>query len=174
MGSKSDWETMQAASEMLTEFGVSHECRVVSAHRTPQWMCEYAQSAEQRGLEIIIAGAGGAAHLPGMIASQTVLPVLGVPVQSKAPKGLDSGGPPPRSRHQSVRRDATPRCAAVGLHCRPRGARSRTWPRNHGSLATCGNKAGGIRTYPGRRSTTNVVSLCHGLGALAGNAVKHL
>jgi len=90
MGSKSDWETMRAAAERLVEFGVPHECRVVSAHRTPQWMCEYAQSAEKRGLEIIIAGAGGAAHLPGMIAAQTVLPVLGVPVQSKAFNGLDS------------------------------------------------------------------------------------
>ncbi len=90
MGSKSDWETMRGASELLDEFGVPHECRVVSAHRTPQWMCEYAQSAEQRGLEIIIAGAGGAAHLPGMIAAQTVLPVLGVPVQSQALNGLDS------------------------------------------------------------------------------------
>lgn len=90
MGSKSDWATMQVASERLAEFNVPHECRVVSAHRTPQWMCEYAQSAEERGLEIIIAGAGGAAHLPGMIAAQTVLPVLGVPVQSKALNGLDS------------------------------------------------------------------------------------
>lgn len=90
MGSKSDWETMQAASEVLNDFGVPHECRVVSAHRTPQWMSEYAQSAEDRGLQVIIAGAGGAAHLPGMIAAQTVLPVLGVPVQSKALGGLDS------------------------------------------------------------------------------------
>ncbi len=90
MGSKSDWETMRAASETLNEFDVAHECRVVSAHRTPQWMCEYAHTAEQRGLEIIIAGAGGAAHLPGMIAAQTVLPVLGVPVQSKALSGMDS------------------------------------------------------------------------------------
>jgi 5-(carboxyamino)imidazole ribonucleotide mutase len=90
MGSKSDWETLRAAAERLTEFGVPHECRVVSAHRTPQWMCEYAQSAEQRGLEVIIAGAGGAAHLPGMIAAQTILPVLGVPVQSKALQGVDS------------------------------------------------------------------------------------
>ncbi len=90
MGSKSDWETMRTAAETLGEFGVAHECRVVSAHRTPQWMGEYAQSAEKRGLEIIIAGAGGAAHLPGMIAAQTVLPVLGVPVQGKALNGLDS------------------------------------------------------------------------------------
>lgn len=90
MGSKSDWETMRLASEMLDEFGVAHECRVVSAHRTPQWMCEYAQQAEERGLEIIIAGAGGAAHLPGMIAAQTTLPVLGVPIQSQALNGLDS------------------------------------------------------------------------------------
>jgi 5-(carboxyamino)imidazole ribonucleotide mutase len=90
MGSMSDWETMRAASETLNEFGVPHECEIVSAHRTPQWMCEYAAGAENRGLEIIIAGAGGAAHLPGMVASQTTLPVLGVPVQSKALSGLDS------------------------------------------------------------------------------------
>ena len=90
MGSKSDWETIQAAADVLTEFGVPHECRVVSAHRTPDWMCQYAKEAEGRGLAVIIAGAGGAAHLPGMVASQTVLPVLGVPVQSKALSGLDS------------------------------------------------------------------------------------
>jgi 5-(carboxyamino)imidazole ribonucleotide mutase len=90
MGSRSDWETMSAAAEVLDQFGVSYECRVVSAHRTPAWMAEYATTAESRGLKIIIAGAGGAAHLPGMIASQTVLPVLGVPVQSKALNGLDS------------------------------------------------------------------------------------
>ena len=90
MGSKSDWETMQQAADVLKQFGVPHECRVVSAHRTPQWMCEYAATAESRGLEVIVAGAGGAAHLPGMVAAQTVLPVLGVPVQSKALSGLDS------------------------------------------------------------------------------------
>jgi len=90
MGSKSDWETMRAAAEVLEEFSVPHECQIVSAHRTPEWMNEYAQSAEQRGLEVIIAGAGGAAHLPGMVAAQTVLPVLGVPVESRALKGLDS------------------------------------------------------------------------------------
>ena len=90
MGSKSDWDTMRHAAELLTQFNVPHECRVVSAHRTPQWMCEYAASAEERGLAVIIAGAGGAAHLPGMVASQTVLPVLGVPVQSRALSGLDS------------------------------------------------------------------------------------
>lgn len=90
MGSRSDWDTMQAAAAVLDQFDVPHECRVVSAHRTPDWMCEYARTAEQRGLEVIIAGAGGAAHLPGMIASQTVLPVLGVPVQSRALQGLDS------------------------------------------------------------------------------------
>ena len=90
MGSKSDWETMQAAADVLTEFGVPHECRIVSAHRTPDWMYQYAKDAEGRGLAVIIAGAGGAAHLPGMVASQTVLPVLGVPVQSKALSGLDS------------------------------------------------------------------------------------
>jgi 5-(carboxyamino)imidazole ribonucleotide mutase len=90
MGSKSDWETMQNAAEVLAEFGVPHECRIVSAHRTPELMREYAQAAEQRGLEVIIAGAGGAAHLPGMVASHTVLPVLGVPVQTQALKGMDS------------------------------------------------------------------------------------
>ena len=90
MGSKSDWETLRHAAEMLTQFGVVHECQVVSAHRTPDLMNEYAKAAEIRGLEVIIAGAGGAAHLPGMVASQTMLPVLGVPVQSKALSGLDS------------------------------------------------------------------------------------
>lgn len=90
MGSQSDWDTMSKAADILTTFGVAHECRVVSAHRTPEWMCEYARTAETRGLEVIIAGAGGAAHLPGMVASQTVLPVIGVPVQSRALQGLDS------------------------------------------------------------------------------------
>lgn len=90
MGSKSDWETMQHAAKVLEQFGVPHECEVVSAHRTPLRMTEYAQTAESRGLQIIIAGAGGAAHLPGMVASLTNLPVLGVPVQSKALSGLDS------------------------------------------------------------------------------------
>jgi 5-(carboxyamino)imidazole ribonucleotide mutase len=90
MGSKSDWETMRHADEMLERFDVAHECRIVSAHRTPQWLAEYAQTAEERGLELIIAGAGGAAHLPGMAAAQTLLPVLGVPVQSQALQGLDS------------------------------------------------------------------------------------
>jgi len=90
MGSTSDWETMQHASETLRSLGVPHETRVVSAHRTPDLLFQYASSAEERGLEVIIAGAGGAAHLPGMTASKTVLPVLGVPVESKALKGLDS------------------------------------------------------------------------------------
>ena len=90
MGSKSDWETMRHADEMLARFGVPHECLVVSAHRTPDWMSEFARGAEERGFEVIIAGAGGAAHLPGMVASQTLLPVLGVPVQSHALNGLDS------------------------------------------------------------------------------------
>jgi 5-(carboxyamino)imidazole ribonucleotide mutase len=90
MGSKSDWETLRHADDMLTRFEVPHECRVVSAHRTPGWLTDYASSAEARGLEVIIAGAGGAAHLPGMVAAQTVLPVLGVPVQSQALNGLDS------------------------------------------------------------------------------------
>ena len=90
MGSKSDWETLRHADELLTQFDVPHECRIVSAHRTPLWLAEYASQAEARGLEVIIAGAGGAAHLPGMAAAQTVLPVLGVPVESHALKGLDS------------------------------------------------------------------------------------
>ena len=90
MGSKSDWETMRHADEMLSQFGVPHECRIVSAHRTPEWLAEYARTAEERKLEVIIAGAGGAAHLPGMAAAQTLLPVLGVPVQSQALQGLDS------------------------------------------------------------------------------------
>lgn len=90
MGSKSDWETMQEAETILQEFGIPHECQVVSAHRTPDQMFDYAKEAEERGLEVIIAGAGGAAHLPGMVASQTVLPVLGVPVKSRAMNGLDS------------------------------------------------------------------------------------
>src|ERR1700692_2275719 len=90
MGSSSDWETMEHAAKTLAELGVAHETRVVSAHRTPDLLFEYASSAEQRGIEVIIAGAGGAAHLPGMTASKTVLPVLGVPVESKALKGLDS------------------------------------------------------------------------------------
>ncbi len=90
MGSKSDWDTMRHAADMLQQFNVPCECRVVSAHRTPEWMCEYARTAEERGLKIIIAGAGGAAHLPGMVASQTILPVLGVPVKSRSLSGLDS------------------------------------------------------------------------------------
>ena len=90
MGSTSDWETMTHAVEMLERFGVPYEKHVVSAHRTPVWMAEFAQGAEARGIEVIIAGAGGAAHLPGMTAAHTVLPVLGVPVQSAALNGLDS------------------------------------------------------------------------------------
>lgn len=90
MGSSSDWETMRHTVETLEALGVPHEVRVVSAHRTPDLLFEYASTAEARGLEVIIAGAGGAAHLPGMVASKTVLPVLGVPVQSRALNGLDS------------------------------------------------------------------------------------
>ncbi len=90
MGSRSDWETMREASAILTTLKVPHECRVVSAHRTPERLYDYAKSAAERGLKCIIAGAGGAAHLPGMAASMTVLPVLGVPVQSKALDGMDS------------------------------------------------------------------------------------
>ena len=90
MGSTSDWKTMEAAAKILKEFGVAYETNVVSAHRTPHWLAQYAASAKGRGLQIIIAGAGGAAHLPGMAAAFTTLPVLGVPVESKALKGLDS------------------------------------------------------------------------------------
>ena len=90
MGSKSDWETMRYAADTLAELGVEHETRVVSAHRTPKRLYDYAGSAKKRGLKVIIAGAGGAAHLPGMTASMTALPVLGVPVESQALKGMDS------------------------------------------------------------------------------------
>jgi 5-(carboxyamino)imidazole ribonucleotide mutase len=90
MGSASDWKTMQHARDILKQFEVPHECLVVSAHRTPQWLTEFANSADQRTLKAIIAGAGGAAHLPGMIAAQTLVPVFGVPIKSKALAGLDS------------------------------------------------------------------------------------
>jgi 5-(carboxyamino)imidazole ribonucleotide mutase len=90
MGSKSDWETMQHTDEMLTRFGIPHECRVISAHRTPVMATDFSETAEARGLEVIIAAAGGAAHLAGVIAAQTLIPVLGVPMESKALKGLDS------------------------------------------------------------------------------------
>jgi 5-(carboxyamino)imidazole ribonucleotide mutase len=90
MGSKSDWETMQHAVAELEAFGVPHEKLIVSAHRTPDWLFEFAETAESRGVQVVIAGAGGAAHLPGMIASKTLLPVLGVPVQSRTLNGLDS------------------------------------------------------------------------------------
>jgi 5-(carboxyamino)imidazole ribonucleotide mutase len=90
MGSKSDWDTMQHAADILNALGVPHETKVVSAHRTPDLLFEYAESAEARGIEVIIAGAGGAAHLPGMTAAKTTIPVLGVPVESKALQGIDS------------------------------------------------------------------------------------
>ena len=90
MGSKSDWPTMKSATDMLDMFGINYEVKVVSAHRTPDLMFEYAETAQDRGLEVIIAGAGGSAHLPGMVASKTIVPVLGVPVQSKALSGQDS------------------------------------------------------------------------------------
>lgn len=90
MGSKSDWPTMKLAADMLDQFGVSYETKVVSAHRTPQLLADYASSAKERGIKVIIAGAGGAAHLPGMAAAFTSVPVLGVPVQSRALKGMDS------------------------------------------------------------------------------------
>src|SRR5262245_59525595 len=90
MGSKSDWETMRHADEVLARFDIPHECRIVSAHRTPMWMAEFAARAEERGIEVIIAGAGGAAHLPGMVAALTLIPVLGVPIESRTLKGIDS------------------------------------------------------------------------------------
>jgi 5-(carboxyamino)imidazole ribonucleotide mutase len=90
MGSKSDWETMRHAADILKQFGVAHECKIVSAHRMPLVLAEFAAGAEGRGVQVIIAGAGGAAHLPGMAAAQTVIPVLGVPVESHALKGMDS------------------------------------------------------------------------------------
>ena len=90
MGSKSDWETMQHAAQMLDSLGIAHETRVVSAHRTPDLLFEYSTSAEQRGIRVIIAGAGGSAHLPGMTAAKTTLPVLGVPVETKTLQGIDS------------------------------------------------------------------------------------
>ena len=90
MGSKYDWPTMKSATDMLDEFGITYEVKVVSAHRTPDLMFEYAETAQDRGLEVIIAGAGGSAHLPGMVASKTIVPVLGVPIQSKALSGQDS------------------------------------------------------------------------------------
>lgn len=90
MGSKSDWKTMQEAAEVLKELGIEHECKVISAHRTPELMAKYAQEASSRGLRAIIAGAGGAAHLPGMLAAQTLLPVLGVPIESPILRGVDS------------------------------------------------------------------------------------
>ena len=90
MGSDSDWATMRRAADTLADFGVEHECRVVSAHRTPDLMVEYAAAAEERGLRAIIAGAGGAAHLPGMVAGHTIVPVIGVPIKSRALNGIDS------------------------------------------------------------------------------------
>jgi 5-(carboxyamino)imidazole ribonucleotide mutase len=90
MGSQSDWDTMRHAHVQLQQFSVEHECRIVSAHRTPQWLSDFCREAESRGIEVIIAGAGGAAHLPGMAAAQTIIPVLGVPVQSHALNGMDS------------------------------------------------------------------------------------
>lgn len=90
MGSKSDWETMRYAVDILTNFGIPYECRIVSAHRTPDYMAVFAKEAEEKGIEVIIAGAGGAAHLPGMVAAHTLVPVIGVPVESHALRGLDS------------------------------------------------------------------------------------
>jgi 5-(carboxyamino)imidazole ribonucleotide mutase len=90
MGSQSDWATMRHTKELLTQFGIAHECLIVSAHRTPEWLSHFAQEAEARGVQVIIAGAGGAAHLPGMVAAHTVVPVLGVPIQSAVLNGMDS------------------------------------------------------------------------------------
>src|ERR1044071_9416873 len=115
MGSSSDWETMRHTVDVLERFAVPHERHIVSAHRTPAWMTEFSTGAEARGIEVIIAGAGGAAHLPGMVAAQTILPVLGVPVESSTLKGLDSllsinpfprrgpFGPPPGNRLKGTR-----------------------------------------------------------------------
>ncbi len=118
MGSRNDWETMKAASEILDLLGIVHERRVVSAHRTPLQMMQYASSASHRGLKVIIAGAGGAAHLPGMVASETILPVIGVPIQSRALQGLDSllsivqmpGGIPVATMAIGTAAQKTPRC----------------------------------------------------------------
>src|SRR5688572_10429940 len=123
MGSRSDWDTMKAAADILDQFGVPHECRVVSAHRTPAWMVEYAREAEARGLQAIIAGAGGAAHLPGMVASMTTVPVIGVPVKSKALSGLNSlrsivqmpGGVPVATMAIGTAGDTNAGLFAVGL-----------------------------------------------------------
>lgn len=90
MGSRTDWEVLRHASETLTELGIPHECRIVSAHRTPDWLMDYASSAESRGLQAIVAGAGGAAHLPGMVAAKTIVPVLGVPIDVGALRGVDA------------------------------------------------------------------------------------
>lgn len=90
MGSDSDWETMRRVAEVLNDFGIPHECKVISAHRTPDLMVEYATGAESRGLDVVIAGAGGAAHLPGMVAAHTIVPVIGVPITSRALNGMDS------------------------------------------------------------------------------------
>ncbi len=119
MGSKSDWETMRHASEVLTELGIPHESKVVSAHRTPERLFRYGREAEGRGLELLIAGAGGAAHLPGMLAAISLLPVLGVPVESKVLRGVDSllsivqmpqGRPGRHSRHRQLRARPMRRC----------------------------------------------------------------
>src|SRR6267142_2451743 len=125
MGSKSDWETMQHADEVLTQFGVPHECSVVSAHRTPAWMAEFAREAEGRGLEVIIAGAGGAAHLPGMVAAQTLVPVLGVPVRSKSLNVIEIFAPNRNDRY--ARRN----CRDETDHARRYDRR--TWKRAVGS-----------------------------------------
>jgi 5-(carboxyamino)imidazole ribonucleotide mutase len=148
MGSRSDWETMQHAAQRLEALGVAHEVRVVSAHRTPDLLFDYAAQAGARGLRAIIAGAGGAAHLPGMLAAKTAVPVLGVPVQSKALNGLDSllsivqmpagipvatfaiGAPAPRMRRCSPLRCSPPKTRA-SARARPRSAASRPttcWP----------------------------------------------
>ncbi len=139
MGSKSDWETMSAACETLEALGVPYETRVISAHRTPDQLFEYASAAEGRGIQVIIAGAGGAAHLPGMTASKTHLPVLGVPVESKALKGLDSllsiaqmPGGVPVGTMAIGRSGATNAALLAAVHPRPE---TRGHPRNPQSLS---------------------------------------
>src|SRR5450432_1338993 len=127
MGSSSDWETMQGAAEMLDSLGIAHEVRVISAHRTPDLLFEYAAAARERGLKAIIAGAGGAAHLPGMTAAKTPLPVLGVPIQSKVLNGIDSllsiaqmpGCLPPRFSPTNTRTSAR-RWTPIARHKQPR------------------------------------------------------
>ena len=166
MGSKSDWETLRHADELLTLLEVPHECRIVSAHRTPLWLAEYAAQAEARGLEVIIAGAGGAAHLPGMAAAQTVLPVLGVPVESQVLKGVDSCSRLFRCLREclSVRsRSAKP--GPPMLPCWP-------WPFSSNSRPQLREKLKQYRQEPNRPSHDRAVALSqHFRQILPGSAI---